>query len=154
DNVVMHARKPLKALYASLRIKPGEYAQQVLFDNDPPADSRLFVLKQLAKTEDPAEQARLIVENKVPYRVAVSGLKHVTPSVLAALVAAMSPQELLNNLASLKKRGAMDNKDLRELIEAKLQQAKTDKRVSALKTREAVKSADLDEEMTRKVEAV
>jgi hypothetical protein len=77
-----------------------------------------------------------------------------TPSVLASLILAMSPQEVINNMASLKKRGAMDNADLRKVIEAKLEEAKTDKRVSALKTREAVKSAGLDEEMARKVEAV
>jgi hypothetical protein len=154
DNVVLHARRQLKSLYASLRIKPGEYAQKVLFDNDPPADSRLYVLKQIAKEQEPAAQAKLIVENRIPFRVAISGLKQMTPSVLASLILAMSPQEVINNMASLKKRGAMDNADLRKVIEAKLEEAKTDKRVSALKTREAVKSAGLDEEMARKVEAV
>ncbi|HEY9714753.1 MAG TPA: hypothetical protein V6C72_14895, partial [Chroococcales cyanobacterium] len=112
DNVVMHARKQLKAMYASLRIKPGPYAQLVLFDDNPPAGSRLRVLKQLAKESDPAEQARLIVEHRVPYRVAISGLKCVTPSVLAALISAMSPQEVINNLSSLGKRGVIENADL------------------------------------------
>lgn len=154
DNVVLHARRPLKTLYASLRIKPGEYAQRVLFDNDPPPESRLHVLKQLAKTQDPAEQARLIVEHKLPYRVAISGLCTVTPAVLVALIDSMTPQEVINNLASLKKRGAMENADLRKMIEAKLEQAKSDTRVSALKTREAMKAASLDAEMVDKVEAV
>lgn len=154
DSAVLHARKPLKKLYASLRIKPNEYAQKILFDETPPEESRLYVLKQLAKESDPAVQAALIVENKIPYRVAVSGLKHVTPSLLAALVASMTPQEVINNLSSLKKRGAMDNEDLRKLIESKLETAKKDTRVSALKTREAVKAAGLDEEMTKKVESV
>lgn len=154
DNVVLHARKSLKTLYASLRIKPGEYAQKVLFDNDPPETSRLYVLKKLARTNDATEQARLIVENRIPYRVAVSSLKQVTPALLVALVNSMTPQEVINNLASLKKRGAMDNKDLRQLIEAKLKEAEGDKRVSALKTREALKVADVDEELTKKVESV
>jgi hypothetical protein len=154
DNVVLHARKPIKTLYASLRIKPGEYAQKVLFDNEPPADSRLYVLKQIAKADDPAEQARLIVEHKIPYRVAISSLRHVTPAVLVALINAMTPQEVINNLASLKKRGVMDNADLRKMVEAKLEAAKTDKRVSALKTRQAMKSADLDADMIAKVESV
>lgn len=154
DKVVLHARKPLKTLYASLRIKPGEYAQKVLFDNDPPKESRLYVLKLLAKTNDPTEQAKLIAEHDIPYRVAISGLKQVTPSVLAALVCAMTPQEIINNMASLKKRGAMDNADLRKVIEAKLADAQSDKRVSALKTRQALKSADLDEDMAKRVESV
>ncbi|MBX9686529.1 MAG: hypothetical protein K2X27_07490 [Candidatus Obscuribacterales bacterium] len=154
DKVVLHARKPLKTLYASLRIRPGDYAQKVLFENKPPEDSRLYVLKLLAKTSDPLEQARLIVEHKVPYRVAISGLKQVTPSVLAALLCAMTPQEVINNLASLKKRGVMDNPDLRAVVEAKLNEAQSDKRVSALKTRQAIKAANLDAEMIKKVESV
>lgn len=154
DSAVLHARKPLKTLYASLRIKPGPYAQRILFDDKPPEESRLAILKQIAKSTDSAEQARLIVENNIPYRIAVSCIKNVTPSILVALVNAMTPQEIINNMASLKKRGAMDNKDLRALIEGKLEKAKTDSRVSALKTREAIKSAGLDEEMTKKVEAV
>jgi hypothetical protein len=154
DNVVLHARKPLKTLYASLRIKPGEYAQKVLFDNQPPEGSRLHVLKLLAKTSDGAEQAKLIVEHKVPYRVAISGIKQMTPSVMAALVCAMTPQEVINNLASLKKRGVMDNADLRKVIETKMADAQSDKRVSALKTRQALKSVQLDGEMTKLVESV
>jgi hypothetical protein len=66
DNVVLHARKSLKTLYASLRIKPGEYAQTVLFDNEPPEGSRLHVLKLLANATEPGEQARLIAEHKIP----------------------------------------------------------------------------------------
>src|SRR5262249_30903276 len=62
--------------------------------------------------------------------------------------------EVINNLAGLKKRGAMDNPDLRALIEDKLEKAKSDKRVSALKTRKAMESANLDAEMSKKVEAV
>jgi len=36
DSAALHARKSLKSLYASLRIKPGDYAQKVLFDEKPP----------------------------------------------------------------------------------------------------------------------
>jgi hypothetical protein len=154
DNVVLHARSPLKKLYASLRIKPGAYAQMVLFDNDPPEGSRLRTLKEIARATEPAEQARLIVEQRIPYRVASSVIKQMTPSVIAALVNSMSPQEVINNLSSLKKRGAMDNADLRKMIETKLEAGKSDKRVSGLKTREALKAAQLDEDMAKKVEAV
>ncbi len=154
DSVVFHARKAMKTLYSSLRIKPGEYAQKVLFDNAPPPGSRAFLLKQIAHMTDPSEQAQALVENRIPYRVAVSVLKGVTPSVLVALVSAMSPQEVINNLAGLKRRGAMDNPDLRGLIEDKLEKAKSDKRVSALKTRKAMEAANLDQDMAKRVEAV
>ncbi len=154
DSAALHARKSLKTLYASLRIKPGDYAQKVLFDEKPPEHSKLFALKQIAASTDPTEQARLIVENKIPYRVASSVIKNLTPAALVAIVSVMTPQEVINNLASLKKRGAMDNADLRSLIESKLESGKTDKRVSALKTRQAMAAANLDDDMARKVEAV
>lgn len=154
DSAALHARKSLKTLYASLRIKPGDYAQRVLFDEKPPEESRLFVLKKIAACSDPAEQARLIVENKIPYKIASTVVKNMTPTALVAIVSVMTPQEVINNMASLKKRGALGNPDVRALIESKLESGKTDKRVSALKTRQAIKAADLDDDMVRKVEAV
>ena len=154
DNVVLHARKPLKTLYAALRIKPGDYAQKVLFDDDPPEESKLFVLKKIAQATEPGEQAQLIVEHKIPYRTACSVIKHMSPSVLVALVSAMTPQELINNLGSLKRHGAMDNADLRSMIESKLEAAKSDRRVSALKSRKAVEAAQLDADLAARVQAV
>lgn len=154
DSVVLHARKALKTLYASLRIKPGEYAQAILFDNNPPVESKLHALKRIALTQTPSEQASLLVEHKIPYRVAASVIKHMTPSVVAALVSAMSPQEVINNLASLKRRGVMDNADLRSLIETKLEAARTDKRVSALKSQTALRAVRLDYELSQKVESI
>src|SRR5688572_4680914 len=51
DSTALVARKALKRLYAVLHIQPGERAQKILFDKDPPADSRLFALRELAKAE-------------------------------------------------------------------------------------------------------
>ena len=48
DGSVLVARKANKRLYALLHVKPGERAQQILFDETPPADSRLAALKKLA----------------------------------------------------------------------------------------------------------
>lgn len=154
DNVALHARKSLKTLYASLRIKPGPYAQAILFDDNPPAESKLGALKRIANTQNPTEQAALIVEHKIPFRVASSLLKHLTPAAVAALVSSMSPQEVINNLASLKRRGALDNPDLLALIESKVEAAKTDKRVSALKSKRALQAVNLSEDLVRKVESV
>jgi hypothetical protein len=77
-----------------------------------------------------------------------------TPTVLLALIDVMSPQELINNLASLQRRGAMNNADLKAAIEAKLEQAKTGKRVSAFKTGEAMKAAPLSAEVQAQLEKV
>ena len=65
-----------------------------------------------------------------------------TPAVLLALIERMSPQELINNLASLQQRGAFDNPDLKALIEQKLEAAKTASRVSAFKAEKALKAVD------------
>jgi hypothetical protein len=141
-------------MYALLHVAPGERAQQILFDEAPPADSRLFALKELVKAESPADQARAIVDHAIPYRVAASVVKQMTPTVLLALIERMSPQELINNLGSLRRRGAFDNPDLKALIESKLTQAKTAERVSAFKAEEALKVADVSDEVRRTLEEV
>ena len=141
DSTALTARKALKRLYALLHVKPADRAQKVLFDDDPPADSRLFALRVLAQAKDPTEQAKAIVEHAIPYRVAASVIKQMTPAVLAALIDRMSPQEVINNLGALKKRGALDNADLKALVESKLGEAKTDDRVSAYKAQVAAEAA-------------
>src|SRR5205823_1766251 len=117
DSTALTARKALKRLYALLHVKPGERVQQILFDEEPPADSRIFALKELSKAATPADQARAIVEHKIPYRVAATVVKQMTPTVLVALIDARSPQEMINNLGALQKRGALDNPDLKGLVE-------------------------------------
>lgn len=154
DAVVLHARGALKRLYAGLHIAPGTRAQQILFDDAPPQDSTLYALKQIAKAESPADQARLLAEHRVPYRVAVSVIKAMTPMTLAVLVDTMSPQEVINNVASLKKRGALDNPGIKALIEAKIEAAKDDKRVSAYKAKVAVEAAGIEGELADKLDEI
>src|SRR6266508_1210758 len=154
DSSVLIARKAMKRLYALFHVAPGERAQQTLFDETPPADGRVFALKELAKATTPEEQARAIVAHEIPYRIAATVVQQMTPAVLSALVERMSAQELINNLAALRRRGAFDDPGLKVLIEGKLEQAKGAKRVSALKTEEAVKAADVSADVRRKLEAV
>jgi hypothetical protein len=141
DGSVLVARKAIKRLYALNHVKPSERAQRILFDRNPPKDSRLFALRVLAKVKSPAEQAQAIVDNAIPYRVASTVVKAMTPDVLKALIERMSPQEAINNIASLTKHGAMENPELKALIEQKLDQAKTSSRVSAFKTGKAIEAA-------------
>jgi len=154
DGTVLQARKALKRLYAVLHVRPGERAQRILFDEEPPQDSRVYALKQLSKATSPAEQARAIVENAIPYRVASSVVKQMTPTVLLALIDRMSPQELINNVASLKRRGALDSPELKAVIDRKLEAAQTSGRVSALKAGEAVKAAGVTGDVRDKLERV
>ncbi|NJN15004.1 MAG: VWA domain-containing protein [Oscillochloris sp.] len=148
ERAVMRSKQDLKHLYASLRIAPGAYAQQVLFDERPPEGSPLLALKHLAQAADPAEQARLIVAQRIPYTTAVGAVKALTPSVLAALIDVMTPQEVINHLKALRKRGAFDNPELKALIDAKLKAAEGDSRVSTLKATQAMRHVELDAETT------
>jgi hypothetical protein len=154
DGTVLIARKHVKRLYALNHVKPGERAQRILFDEDPPADSRIYALRQLAKATSPVEQAKAIVDNAIPYRIAATVVTQMTPTVVLALVNAMSPQELINNVASLKKRGAFDVPEIKALIEEKLEQAKTSKRVSAFKASKAVEAAPVSADVKAKLEKI
>jgi hypothetical protein len=77
-----------------------------------------------------------------------------TPTVLLALVNSMSPQELINNVASLKKRGAFDSPEIKALIEQKLEQAQTAGRVSAFKASKAIEAAPVSADVKAKLEKV
>jgi hypothetical protein len=154
DSSVLQARSTLKRLYASLRIQPSPRAQAILFDEDPPPDSRLFALKQIRRARTPAEQARAIVKHRIPYRVAVSVIKGMTPSVLVALIEQMSPQELINNLKSLKRHGAFDSPEVKALVEGKLESAQTAERVSAYKAKVAAEAAGVSDDVAEKLDAV
>ena len=109
DSTALTARKTLKRLDALLHVKPGPRAQAVLFDERPPEGSKLAGLKALANAESPEVAAKLLVAHDVPFRVAVGVLKDITPVVLKALVGRMSPQEVINNLDMLRRRGGFDD---------------------------------------------
>jgi hypothetical protein len=154
DRAAVRGRKAMKHLYASLHIKPNARANAVLFKDAPPEDSLAFALKQLAKAETPEAQAKLIAEYKIPYTIAIGAVKQLTPELLVALVNAMSPQEAINNLNSLKRRGAMDNAEVKALIEAKLIEATTSDRVSAYKAMKAAEVAQVNEATVAQLEKV
>lgn len=154
DRAALRGRKAMKHLYASLHIKPGERANAILFRDAAPVGSLANVLKQLAKTTSAAEQARLIVEFKLPYTIAIGAIKQLTPTVLVALINSMTPQEVINSLKSLQARGAMVNPEVKKLIDSKLEAAQTSTRVSAFKARVAADLTELDAETAVKLEKV
>lgn len=154
DQAVLHARSAIKRLYAGLHIRPAVRAQALLFSEEPPEGSVFAALRAIRQADTPAEQARALVEHRIPYRVATSLIKQMSPIVLAALVEVMTPQEVINNVGSLKARGAFDNEDVKALIEAKLEAAKSDKRVSAYKAKVAIEAANVSGELAEKLDAV
>jgi len=155
DTLAMNNRNDLKTLYASLKIKPSERANNILFKKEFPEDSKLNVIKEILKADTPSKKAELIVKNKVTYRIAVGLIDQMSPSVLLALINAMSPQEIVTNMASLEEKGAMDNPDTKALIDEKLKKAQTSKGVSALKSKAATGTGRIkNEETIKKLDAV
>lgn len=151
DAIVMKNKDDLKVLYSTNHIAPNERAENILFKDIYPKDGKLSVFQQITECKSPAKIAKLIVENKIPYTVAVGLVDKVTPSILVALINAMSPQEVINNYASLEEKGAMKNKDTKDLINAKLELAKKAKNVSALKSKEAVKTGRVKDEAAAQI---
>ncbi|MBA7632580.1 hypothetical protein ES703_40128 [subsurface metagenome] len=94
------------------------------------------------------------MRHKIPYRIASTVIKTISPTILVALINAMTSQELINNMASLKRRGAFDNPEVKALITGKLDKAKKDKRVSAYKAKEAAKVAKVSKDVEEKLEEV
>jgi hypothetical protein len=154
DRAAIRARKAMKHLYASLHIKPSSRADAILFKNRPPEDSLAYALKQLAKAESAQEQARLILNHRIPFTIAVGAVAKITPSVMVALLANMTPQEVINNLNALKKRGALRHPEVREVVEAKLKLAGSDKRVSGYKAKVALEQVPVDRKLRESLNSV
>ena len=86
--------------------------------------------------------------------MAAAVVRQMTPAVLLALIERMSPQELINNLGALRRRGALDHPDLQALVERKLEAAKGDARVSAYKAQVAAEAAGAPAELARTLSEV
>jgi hypothetical protein len=158
DTVALRNGRALKNLYFAKgkhAFKHSERVQKILFEKDYPKDSKLNVLKEVSEAKTPEKAAKLIVENKLPYHIAVGLVDKITPSILVALIDAMTPQEVINNMASLQDQGALDNPDTKALIEAKLEKAKKSGSVSALKAKTAVSTGRIkDDAVAKKLDDV
>lgn len=156
DGSVLSARKHMKRLYGLFRIKPSDRAQSILFDGKPPTDSKAGDIKALSVITDPSEQAKFIIEKKIPYKIASSVVTAMTPTVMLALIDVMTDQELINNMGSLNARGVFDNADLKAKVESRLEKAKCAKKgkVAALKSIEAVKASGVSTDLARQLEGI
>lgn len=151
---LMRAKKTMKELYSRSNTLPlhdeNSWVNKYLFHNKTIKGTRLHALRLLADNSDPTEQAKIIIDNKIPFPVASSLIKNMTPSVLVALIEVMSSQELMSSMGMLTKRGATQNPDVKSLIEKKLKgiKEKGKARVDALKGAFAAKSVEnLDENL-------
>jgi len=157
DKAALRNRKAMKHLYATLHIKPSERADLILFKGEPPKGSLAEKVKILAKAASPAAQAKAISEYGIPFPVAIGAIRSLTPVVLVALIERMTPMEVINHLKALERRGATSHPQVKKLIDAKIAEAKSDKRVSAYKAKVAATAANVDaktaESLTKVTEA-
>lgn len=154
DSAAAQGGKYMKHMYASLHIKPSLRADQILFKSLPPEDSMSLAIKKLAQATDSLEQAKIIIDNKIPYTVAVGAVNKVTAPVLVALLNAMTPAEVINNMSSLNEKGALDHPDVKQMVDLKLKQAQKDNRVSTFKAQEAAKAAPVSAEVKAQLNKV
>ncbi len=159
EGAIIRMRSALRFLYAKAHLVPGgsddHWINRCLFHNEAPEGSRIEAMKRLIASNDPAEQAEIIMEARLPYPTVRSMVKTITPSVLIALIDAMSPQELLANLATLKREGGFNNPEIKELIQGKIKDVQKVKKskVDAFKGEIAAAAVeDLDEETKKLVQ--
>jgi hypothetical protein len=142
DGVAILNRRALKNVYRHYHVRPGQRAQAILFDNNPPADSKLAVLKAIANSQDIHEQVKLVVENRIPYMVAASILPKISPAVGIALVEVMSPTEALNSRSWLERSSLLGIQEVKDAYLAKVKKAT--KSVASAEHRKSAAGADAD----------
>jgi len=126
DSLVLHNRSAVKSAYHTYHVKANDLAEAVIFNNAPPEGSKLHALKLIASAESEQEQARLIMENKIPYRIAQSVLPGgFTPLVGIALIDVMSPNEALNSRQWVERSGLLQMPEVRDAYVAKLANAQS-----------------------------
>lgn len=111
--VALQHRRTLKGLYATYRVKPGPLARSVLFKETFEPGSPFAALAAL-RLVDPATAGSLIVQHRLPYlsvRGALGSRLKAEPVLLAAVVQAMTPNELVTNTKGLERLGLRENVD-------------------------------------------
>jgi hypothetical protein len=137
------ARRSLHWLYETYYVPHGELAQAVIFKGEvPPGEADPIELLNSAST--PEEQARIIVEYRIPFRQATSVLKGMSPAVWVALIEVMTPNEALISRAAVERSGVLSDPEIRKLYENKLTKIDTDKgaSVSTISERKSTKGKD------------
>ncbi len=152
DECVIRDQKSMKYLYATLRIKPGPRAEETLFQQKPPEDSRVAVARSLYRwRNEPAHQAELIRKHHIQFTTARGAIANYTPSVLEALVEVMTPPQLITNLSFIEKRGGLAHERIRRTVLGKLEQAVTESRVAEFKALVALQKVSPDPHLADKM---
>ena len=155
DRAALRARRAMKGLYAGLHIAPVGARRPDPVQERSAAGCAGLSDESARPGRDACRSGPL--DCRAPDSVHGRRWCRASPdtrTVLAALLDAMSPQETINHLKALQARGAMDHPDVRALVEAKLDEAKSDVRVSAYKAQVAARAANTDRATTQRLAAV
>lgn len=145
-------RAVLRTLYTRYHVKPSDQANDQIVRGKPEG---IFATLKTLPTLAPEAIAGTIANAKIPFLIArgALGARAKDPDVLAALIAAMSPSELVTNMKALERLDVKKVPALRAALEAKLvKTAKSGKGV--LKTTAAAEALADDEVLSAKLQAV
>ncbi len=151
DKAVLRNRGDLKRLYKAFHIAPNERAQAILFDDEPPEESAPWAVKALAHADDPAEQARLIINYDIPHYVASSCVR-LTPATVVAMIDAMSPSEAVNARSWLERGNWLQDRRIKDLYLDKVGEAESDQRASATAMKHRASTRGQDTEVEQAIE--
>lgn len=139
DATVLQHRRSMKQLYRLSHKKPSTRAQAVLFDHKYPAGS-VFAKVAALKTMGPREAAGVILENKIPFEIAVGAVaKAKDKEIVLALLEGMTGNQVITSTQMLQRLGVLSDPALKAAYDKALERAKKDKRVETLKAGHAAK---------------
>lgn len=148
ERVAIQHRESLKTLYARYHIKPDARFDAVLFKGIE-LTPKFKALKALAGGT-PEEIAGALTKHKLPFLVVrgALGARAKDPDVLCAVIARMTPAELVTNMKALEKLGVKDVPAARAALEKALEKAAGGK--ASLKVTRAAESVE-DEQLQGKL---
>lgn len=153
ERMALQHRKVLVELYCLIRVKPADFAKEILFEKKYPEGS---IFSAVAKLKDmsPVEAAGTIMTWRIPFLIAMGALgkKAQDPDLVLALIGRMSPTELVTNTKMLERLGVKTNPALRGAFEKAMEKASKSK-ANILKTTRAAEAME-DEELKEKLRGV
>lgn len=152
ERTALQHRSSVKGLYALCHVKSPKAIKDILFEGQYPANTVFASVKNLPNMT-PTEAAGTIIEQKIPFLIArgALGKKMSDPTVLMALIGAMSPTELVTNMKSLEKLGVKNFPETRAALEAAIGKVATSKK-QVMKTSVAAKAVS-DTDIAAKLQA-
>jgi hypothetical protein len=143
NGAVLQHRRSMQRLYALYHIKPGPYAERVLFKGQYPAGSALSAVQRL-HTLSGKDAAMEIAKHKIPFLVAVGALgpNAKDTDFIMAMIDSMTATELVTQVKLLEKLGVKDVPALRAAFEAGLQRVGESKQATFKTTRAAQAMTD------------